>query len=466
MEMMLMGASIATLFVASVLAVVILWFQRRPVSILQQVFSWVLIAIGLVLATLLMFQRRGLSDAFYERDLSHVFLFASIFLVSYSGSLFLTQIAATSRSQMLLRPLRVVSSASLWLMLSYGVSLLDGFTYAWLVFYALAIAITIAAKNPNKRLWDRVTTGLLTSCIVSFLLTVRLLKAVLDAVFNADQIFVLLVGANVLLFLFWLIGYAFGRIDFQKILYLRKFGESELSTVVNKSIRRIKPGLTTQMLTLDDSEFAPSTANPAALSQVGLAVVLLIAPLAGLLYGVQANFDWLFGVAEARIGGGVLMIAIRILLTTASACLVLTGVLFSLTILASIPRQRARLETPADVEAYVKKLLPSRPRRLYTLYRPQVVVVSTSDEVWQKTVSRFLENSQANLMDLSNPSDALDWELDQVRRDHLDTTIFVVRDEQQATNLKIETGASDDRVVTKSTDNPLLHLRACLRSLV
>jgi hypothetical protein len=205
------------------------------------------------------------------------------------------------------------------------------------------------------------------------------------------------------------------------VLYLRRFGLTAANRRISQAIER-GLGRYYRIVTLDDSSFRPIEVPrwQRILSRVGISVVALaLAVLAAFLsievggWDPSRTFGPEYGGAVAVYLGyfgfiiGVLGIPLLVIL-------VLLAVVFAWRWLI---RRRSRLEVRSRGD--IRRCL-SRVRQLASWLRrpsimaPQAVVVTVVDELWQETVSELATHVGLVIVDVSEPTANLIWELEQV----------------------------------------------------
>jgi hypothetical protein len=206
------------------------------------------------------------------------------------------------------------------------------------------------------------------------------------------------------------------------VLYLRRFGLIAANRRISQAIER-GLGRYYRVVTLDDSSFRPIEVPrwQRIFSRVGISVVsLAFAVVAAALFfmnrlwgpshtNLRLNMVDAIGAYIATVGFfiGMLGIPLLILFVLFAAMLAWRWHI----------RRRSRLEVRSrgDIERCL-----GRVRRLAgwlgrpSIMAPQAVVVNVVDELWQETVSELAIHVGLVIVDVSEPTANLIWELEQV----------------------------------------------------
>jgi len=198
------------------------------------------------------------------------------------------------------------------------------------------------------------------------------------------------------------------------ILYLRRF--HTLDTRLRGAItwfldRRYR------VLTLDDGKLKP--ARMPLVDVVGALITgVLWGGLVGLLAGITV-FGFTDEPPELQVWN-VLVTAIMILPGFAA------GLLFSvIRIIAVLRRARLHVRERPDMQQLTKKLNLLRGSGITTSYLvPRLVVASVTDELWRDAVARAAAETACVLVDVSEPSENLLWEIDYLNENSDRPVIF------------------------------------------
>ena len=236
---------------------------------------------------------------------------------------------------------------------------------------------------------------------------------------NALFAFALVGGPIVPLFCLYLaIAVAGGRKSL--VVYLRRFGRTRSGQAVTTAL---ESGVSRRhrIVTLDDSRFPPLEVPPweRRLSRYGpalLAVTLLALFVVTVrVLRQQGDYLWLW-LSQSMIP-----------LLVASLWSVLTTFLLLVIHRYRIRRlARGRIASQADLDACASRLAGlSAWWRAPAIAAPQATVLSVDDRMWQRTVEEIVGDGSAVLIDVSEPTSNLVWEIETVLRDAPTRTVFV-----------------------------------------
>ena len=227
-----------------------------------------------------------------------------------------------------------------------------------------------------------------------------------------------LLGGPLLLSTYVLFSLAGGRKSV--VLYLRRFGLTLSGNVVS---RALESGLSGRyrIVTLDDSQFPALEVPPweRRLSRFGPPV------LAAVLVGA-----FVFTVRSLRQQGNFLFLSLTAVTIPALAI----GLWLLLTLFALLVIHRMRIRRQARIRIASDQDLEEGVRRVDRLggwwrtpgiMAPQATVLGVDDGLWQKTVARLSQHASAVLLDVSEPTDNLVWELEAVSQSASARVVFV-----------------------------------------
>ena len=235
------------------------------------------------------------------------------------------------------------------------------------------------------------------------------------------------------------------------VLFLRRFGYDDATRAILAATESV--GRTWRVVTLDDSSIQPVEAAPrlrrtftgvirsAAVvdrgrrrAGTGLRWLYTLTVLAGLVFIWQsgASGDEMLGWLESGLPAIISFIEtwfVRVL-----TVVVVLAVLWVLAVLAMrLVRTGSRsLDTAMEYRYLVVRGAPdieetcqrldSRER---AVFNPRLMVVKVDSAVWQATVSRLADVSDAMLFDVSRPSDNLVWEMETLLEEYADCCVFI-----------------------------------------
>lgn len=205
------------------------------------------------------------------------------------------------------------------------------------------------------------------------------------------------------------------------ILFLRRFG-LDVNSVVS---RVIKAGLGRRFrfVALDDSRFPPINV-PAAerwLSRLGPPVIAVA------VLGASAALLSRFSTMP-DIGGNLTIETSNMMGYWASViCGLLVLALTHLYRVRHHSRRNVRNQRSLQVLLYEIRKLSKWPFRL-SLMAPQTIIARVDDSLWQQTVSAALDQTPAVLIDVSDPTASLQWEIEQLRKSSHKCVFIAERD--------------------------------------
>lgn len=211
------------------------------------------------------------------------------------------------------------------------------------------------------------------------------------------------------------------------VLFLRKFRSSEATALIGATIKR-RSSAAIRLVTLDDGKFAPRGApvgtvvGSLALTAFGAVIGLMSIRLVGAVYAEDfGQFYWLPTVVAVACGflipsGGVGFLAF------------VTGLLGAHFIWRT---RRMKTQSGDEVAAATRRLarLKSRARASDAL-APRACVVTSSDEVWREAVAAIADVADIIVIDVSELSAALEWELAFVSANHRGKLLLIARDDE------------------------------------
>lgn len=233
------------------------------------------------------------------------------------------------------------------------------------------------------------------------------------------------------------------------VLFLRRFGFSRSSEMLSYAVGTAV-GRRFRLVTLDDHELAaigPKKGTQRVVKGVLWVSSILLA--AGLVYAIHwfhggeadamlrdlfselfdaiqtqatergdnpfmAIFVAFFGTLIMGLLLGVVMLSLFLVFTFVPLALVTSANLFALGAARSVRRaERAKQLTITD-ETAMDEAVTEVVHRSRRILAPRLVVVRCADAVWQSVVRRFIAASQVVLIDVSQPSEHVLWEVETV----------------------------------------------------
>jgi hypothetical protein len=216
-------------------------------------------------------------------------------------------------------------------------------------------------------------------------------------------------------------------------LYLRKFGFADTTRTVSRALRSAV-GRTTRLVTLDDSATAPVGVGSGR-GWARLVLVLAVAVIALLIYEFNAGaFDVdaqdFIDQAQAQSGDGA---GDRIGAAAAGTIGYVVGevvVLLMLLMLGSVVAAVALFMMRASRRATVAQRNATRAlahegqvgpaarhlaKAARYVFSPRLMVVTVPTAFWQKAISGFMDVVDVVIVDVSQPTDALLWEINTLK---------------------------------------------------
>lgn len=310
-----------------------------------------------------------------------------------------------------------------WLSLCNAALFIEEHSLFWLLLLGLALALTFSAVSlatpaghwPRRSRVAARFGGL--GAAGAFLLAARFTPLVKNAVWNADilQQLTLLVGLAlfVLALVAWLAGGEAPRV----VLFLRRFGKTDLNRTLGRAARGRWRGIRFRMVTLDDRDFAPLSGERRPVLAGVFAAAVVVGFLALAVYVFLNFFSELFGVAEERLGGQALAMSLVWIFLVALLCLIPTLVFLGWAFWRSWARRRTVIASSADVNRLSSSLIrpTAKWQRARALSSPRALVVTTEHELWKEAVLELIKVADLVFLDLSELSDSVLWELDRLR---------------------------------------------------
>jgi elongation factor Tu len=271
------------------------------------------------------------------------------------------------------------------------------------------VRLTPAAR---RRRWSRnLRVGV---ALLAVVLPLRLLLE-LEVLFTAA-----LLGGPLLPMFFAYLLVSIVRGPTSVVVYLRRFGRTQSGRAMTKAL---EAGVSRRhrIVTLDDSRFPALEAPPweRRLSRYGppLVAVVLVLAFVVIVRALRQQQDYVML--------GITVGAIPVL--AASLWSLLTAFLLFVIHRARVRRQaRGRVRSEADlVECAADVVRLGAWWRAPGMAAPQATVLSVDDGLWRRAVAMLVRDSDAALIDVSEPTDHLAWEIETVLGEATNRVVFV-----------------------------------------
>jgi hypothetical protein len=305
------------------------------------------------------------------------------------------------------------SAAMAWVALDQSIGASEGIIADWALLVLLMVALiraTIAAVAPPERGAALARFGLIGACATLLLDWQWILPAFRgDAGFDILPTYTAIVALllYVCAFMAWLAGGTSPGL----VVFLRRFGKTELNQALARAARGRRGAKRFRMITLDDGDFVPVSANR---SPVAIGAVILLA-LAALAYPVITFSNQAIDILA--LAAQSMEVVKGLVIGTAIVCAVPTVIFLAWAFCRSWIKRRKRILSGAQIGQLVKTL-SKRPAwwlRARALSNPRAVVVTTPHGLWQQTVLELMGLAELVVLDLSDVSENVAWELDQLR---------------------------------------------------
>jgi hypothetical protein len=226
------------------------------------------------------------------------------------------------------------------------------------------------------------------------------------------------------------------------VLFLRKFGFVGATQALTFAVVGAL-GRSWRLVTLDDAEVAPVGTQRRAR---WLSLVIGLVGLGIVAYGLSWVFgdglqDLLGGVTKDAMKGatwqdalgrifGAFVIAILVGAIALVAILVPAGfagavAIFAWTSYGAILRAESSKTVSITSEAQLEQAAPAIARRSRRIIGPRLVVAKVASSIWQLAVRRLASASSAVIIDITDPTDNLLWEIENLRSEMRSRCILV-----------------------------------------
>lgn len=204
-----------------------------------------------------------------------------------------------------------------------------------------------------------------------------------------------------------IIGLSLSAGDKRLVLFLRRFGDESLNHAISR-LARTYLRETARLITLDDARIQPVPTNLRGLSWAALPATALL-----LLLAMAVDFMFSAGPSPAAmmlaiIGVWTLLVLFLLALAVAS--------------LALVSRHRGRRSFRTVTDSASRHHVIAHARRLQSFWRsstilaPIATVIGVVDREWRETVAALADICDVALVDISEPSESIRWELDELRK--------------------------------------------------
>jgi hypothetical protein len=271
----------------------------------------------------------------------------------------------------------------------------------------------------------------------------------------------------------WIVGVRLMRSHRRMVLFLRRFRYSPASAAVSYATRTI--GASWRLVTLDDAQITPvGVAEPVgtglqAQQRLGTRIDQWARTATSIAIGVMLCGGCAVVTPAYLIGGvaglekladeGMLTILMYGLLATSLVVVLAGAVVISMSFgqLVTIPLQTAEeAKTRTVGPGQVADVAAEVSRQSQRALNPRLTVLSVPTEQWQQLVQELCGKAFAAIVDVSEPSDQVLWEIEELGRHPAVHAVFVMHAERagQLASLSILDG---QEVLAYTTDEAGLH---------
>ena len=305
------------------------------------------------------------------------------------------------------------------------------FVVGWVVGLAALIGVWLVGDEVDGSGLGRVSAGMLA-------LVALPTSIVGDLDFDFGSLLVIVIGTIPLMLivlpplLVWCLISPFKA----RVLYLRHFGLTATNTTVARAVnRRLKHGY--RLIALDDGDLRASAVGALSTARaLAAGTISTAAPVVGVLallavLAVAAAKGNLLGAAFLAPIGMIIVAAVVVFLLLPVAFGALWYACLAILVTATLVwRSRADARSVISEHAAVAALEArlralgqfwNRPR----FFAPSVTVVTVANAIWQDVVSAAIPKCELVLVDVSAPTDALNWELERVTQSSPRPTVLI-----------------------------------------
>lgn len=273
------------------------------------------------------------------------------------------------------------------------------------------------------------------------LLTVVILFAIVASDGDANgpgvQSVMVVIGLTALGIVVWLLGVKLIRGKPQTVLFLRRFGFDDAEEFVSHAAARAL-GRRWRLVTLDDLDTDPVGANrgvrlAARLGRIVVAVVFIWLLYQLFQYATTGAEDVVGQAAEdaieeadnpieglfaALVVGIVVALVVAIVIAGFALVVAVVGAVGVFAFVSNRALRRAERDqwTPVQSEGELSRFIDQTVAARDRLFAPKIAVVRVVDALWRQTVRALVGVSQVVLIDVSDPTENLLWELGELER--------------------------------------------------
>ena len=307
----------------------------------------------------------------------------------------------------------------------------------WLVLFYLSLfliymSVCFCTRQKANALGvlSRLTIFGFVTCFVLFLYLLAHIRMVGSDPFHTLTQYFIIIHAAVMSLFIGVQSYLGYPVLPLKILFLRKFGNSDLNSAVRTVFHRKKFKVTTRLTTLDDSNFVPA-GNDYLIYLFVLSCFVVVASFVYFVnWAIKLMSPHLFGFAEQAvlgesIGAAALLLQYWIFISLSPALLV-----FVYLVALSELRKYILIESKKSLIRFNSShgRLDVVSSRFDVMGSPRARTVATSDSHWKSVVSQLAKNNNLIIMDLSEYSESIRWEVELLSELYRRKTIFLAHE--------------------------------------
>jgi hypothetical protein len=302
--------------------------------------------------------------------------------------------------------------------------------------------------------WLRRLMGALVTLLGGLLILAGLAASILPILYVVATIAALVSGkaiqapdpafviAAVVTVLFLTLGLWLVRGKRRLVLFLRKFGFIGATQAVTFAVVKAL-GRNWRLVTLDDAEVAPvGTRRRMRWLAIVAGLIAVVVIAWGLFWVFGGSFDKLMGdTAKGAMKGATLkdflpriIVAMVVLIFVGGFTLIFILVpvgfagavaIFAWSSYGAIRRAEGAKTVPIASEAQLEQTALAIAERSRRIIGPRLVVAKVASPIWQPTVRRLASVSSAVIIDISEPTDSLLWEIETLRPEMRSRCILV-----------------------------------------
>jgi hypothetical protein len=314
--------------------------------------------------------------------------------------------------------------------------------------------LDIVYEYPAPTGWLKRLMGTLVTLLGGLLILVGLFASITPIIYVGGTIFALVTGkeirapepafiiAAVVMVLSLTIGLWLVRGKRRLVLFLRKFGFTGATQAVTFAVVKAL-GRNWRLVTLDDAEVAPvGTRKRMRWLAIVAGLIAVVVIAWGLFWVFGGSFENLMAdIAKRAMKGatlkdflGKIIVAMVLLIVVGGLALVAilfpvgfagAVAIFAWTSYGAIRRAESAKTVPIAAEAQLEETALAIARRSRRIIGPRLVVAKVASPIWQPTVRRLASVSSAVIIDISEPTDSLLWEIETLRQEMRSRCILV-----------------------------------------